>query len=212
MDDTEMIIEKIEIGKDVSTMKLPDIDLYTHWNLYSKRILNIEDEITAWDYHIVKDIININFEDMGKPIDQRKPIIILINSCGGLLDITNSIIDAIQMSITPVYTVNVGNALSGGCLIFLAGEKRFTTNNSYCMAHAGRGGIFGNYSETVEQTKVWDEQVKNMGEYIVSRTGIDEKTWKKYKNKDWWMNADQQIEFGFATEKLENFEQLFGGI
>jgi ATP-dependent protease ClpP protease subunit len=78
------------------------------------------------------------------------------------------------------------------------------------MAHAGSGGVSGSFNETVEQTKVWNEQVKKMGEYIVARTGIDDKTWKKYKNKDWWLNCDQQIEYGFATDKLENLNQILG--
>ena len=112
------------------------------------------------------------------------------------------------MSTTPVWTVNMGEALSGGCLVFLAGEKRFTVNNSWCMTHPGSGEINGNFTETQEQTKVWKEQVKNMGNYILSRTGIEIKVWNKNKNKDWWLNSDQQIEFGFATDKLESIDQL----
>lgn len=79
------------------------------------------------------------------------------------------------------------------------------------MAHAGSGGLQGNYSETKEQSKVWDEQVKKMGEYIMTRTGLDEKTWKKYRNKDWWLNANQQLEFGFATEMLESLDSIWAG-
>ena len=78
------------------------------------------------------------------------------------------------------------------------------------MAQAGSGGGSGNYNETVEQTKVWNEQVKKMGEYIVARTGIEDKIWKKNKSKDWWLNATQQIEFGFATELLESIDQIIG--
>lgn len=204
----DLLLPEVNTDGNLASMQLPEIGDYNFWKLYNNRILTIDDEITEWDYHIAKDIINFNLADAGKSKEERKPIIILVNSCGGLLDVTNSIIDVVKISTTPVWTVNMGNALSGGCLIFLSGEKRFTVNNSWCMAHAGSGGLQGNYSETKEQSKVWDEQVKNMGTYIMERTGLDDKTWKKYKNKDWWINADQQIEFGFATEKLESIDQL----
>ena len=206
----DAIIPKIEITGDVSTMKLPDIEQYNYWNLLDNRIICLDGEITTWDYNIVKTIIQINIADRGIPREKRKPIILLINSNGGLLDITESIVSTITMSTTPVWTVNMENALSGGCLIFLAGERRFTTSNSYCMCHAGSGGISGNYSETKEQSKVWDDQIKKMGEYIVSRTNIDTKTYNKYKNKDWYVNAEQQIEFEFATELLESIDQILG--
>ena len=208
MKELELLLPEVSTEGSLPTMQLPDADQYNYWNLYNNHILTVDGEITDWDYNVVKNIIGINMQQINKPTEWVDPIILLINSHGGLLDVTNSIIDAISTSVVPVWTVNMGNALSGGCLIFLAGEKRFTTANSWAMAHAGSGGVSGNYNETVEQTKVWNEQVKNMGNYIVSRTGIDDKTWKKYKNKDWWLNADQQIEYGFATDKLESLEQI----
>ena len=208
MKELELLLPEVSTEGSLPTMQLPDADQYNYWNLYNNHILTVDGEITDWDYNVVKNIIGINMQQINKPTEWVDPIILLINSHGGLLDVTNSIIDAISTSIVPVWTVNMGNALSGGCLIFLAGEKRFTTTNSWAMAHAGSGGVSGNYNETVEQTKVWNEQVKNMGNYIVSRTGIDDKTWKKYKNKDWWLNADQQIEYGFATDKLESLKQI----
>lgn len=208
MSDFEITIPEISTSGSLATMQLPSIEDYNYWNFYNNHILTIEGEISDWDYNVVKNIININLKEMNTPSEWVKPIIILINSNGGLLDITNSIIDAIKASTVPVWTVNMGMALSGGALIFLAGEKRFTVKNSWCMTHPGSGGTSGSYNETVEQSKVWKEQVDNMGKFIVERTGIDDKTWKKYKNKDWYLNSEQQIEFGFATDKLESLDQI----
>ena len=208
MDGLDLVIPTVESSGNAATMQLPDIDLYNYWNLYNNRILTVDGEITDWDYSVVKSILQINIADRKIDVKDRKPIILLVNSPGGLLDVTNSIIDAVSISTTPLWTVNMGSALSGGLMIFLSGEKRFTTSNSWAMAHAGSGGIQGNYAESKEATKVWDAQVKRMGEYIMQRTGIDAKTYNKYKNKDWYMNADQQIEFGFATDKIESIEQI----
>ena len=204
----DLILPDVDTGGNLSSMQLPEIDDYNFWKFYNNRILTIDGEVTEWDYHIVKDIININLTDIGKKREERQPIIILINSNGGLLNIMNSILDTVRCSTTPVWTVNMGDALSAACLIFLSGEKRFTVKHSWTMTHPGSGGTQGNYNESVEQQKVWSEEVKNMGLYIMERTGIEEKVWKKYKNKDWWLNAEQQIQFGFATDMLNSIDDL----
>ena len=201
--DLEILLPEVDLNTSLPTMQLPDVGDYNFWKMYTNRILSLDGEITDWDYNIVKSIIGFNLNPKDK-----SPIIILVNSNGGLLDVTNSIIDAINISSIPVWTVNMGQALSGGCMIFLAGEKRFTLPNSWCMTHMGSGGTSGNYDQSKEQQKVWDEQVKKMGEFIMSRTGLDEKTWRKYKNKDWWVNYEQQLEYGFATDALENIDQI----
>lgn len=209
MDELDLVIPTIETTGNAATMQLPDIDLYNYWNLYNNRILTVDGDITDWDYIICKSIIQINMMDKS---ENPKPIILLINSPGGLLNVTNSIIDTIKISRIPVWTVNMGHALSGGALLFLAGEKRFTTPNSWVMCHAGSGGFQGNFSETKEATKVWESQVKKMGEYIMGRTGMDTKTYNKYKNKDWYLNAEQQIEYGFATEIITSIDQIILGV
>ena len=208
-DSIEFLLPEVKTSGKIDGLQFPDISDINFWKMYNNRIILLEEEIESWDYHIVKDIINFNKEDFGVPVEERKPIIILINSNGGLLDITLSICDAIKISKTPVYTVNMGMALSGACLIFLMGEKRYAATSSWAMCHSGSGGMQGNYSETKEQSKVWDTQVKAMGSLIVERTGMDQKVYNKNKNKDWYLNQEQQLEYNFATDKLEDFDILF---
>lgn len=209
-DEIKMEFKKIAQVSDIAKLRFPDINEYNQWKLYERRTLLIDDYIEEWDYHIVKDIINFNMEDEGIPRENRKPIIILINSCGGLLNVTYSIVDIIKTSTTPVWTVNMGEALSGGCLIFLMGERRFATENSWSMCHAGSGGFQGNYSETKEQSKVWDEQVKCMENLILERTSVDRRTYNKNKDKDWWLNQEQQLKYKFATDKFTNIYDIWG--
>ena len=66
-------------------------------------------------------------EEENIPVQDRKPIKIFIDSGGGDLDATFTIIDSIKMSKTPVWTINFGCAYSGGFFIFINGHKRFTT-------------------------------------------------------------------------------------
>ena len=61
-------------------MQLPDPYLVNYWRLADNRIYYINDEINEETLEIQKDIITINIEDRDKKVEDRKPIIILINS------------------------------------------------------------------------------------------------------------------------------------
>ena len=208
----ELLLLLTNIKKEVEgldDLKLPEVSNYNFWRMYNDRILLLEEDIEVWDYHIVKDIIEFNKEDMGVPVEERKPIIILINSNGGYLDVTLSICDAIAISKTPVWTVNMGQALSGGCLVFLMGDKRYAMKNSWAMCHAGSGGIQGNYNETKEQSKVWGAQIDVMNNIILSQTGMDKKVYGRNKNKDWYLDLETQLKYNFATDELTDMDILF---
>lgn len=76
-------------------------------------------------HEIVKHIMQINAEDKLLAPDQRKPVLLYITSNGGDVDSGFELIDIIQNSVTPVYTINLGYQYSMGFLIGLAGQKRF---------------------------------------------------------------------------------------
>ena len=65
-------------------MQLPDPYLVNYWRLADNRIYYINDEINEETLEIQKDIITINIEDRDKKVEDRKPIIILINSPVGI--------------------------------------------------------------------------------------------------------------------------------
>ena len=81
-------------------------------------------------FDAVKNIMQYNREDAGIPVEDRKPIILYLTSNGGEVDAGFELIDAIQCSKTPVYTVNLGYQYSMGFLIGLAGHKRYATANA----------------------------------------------------------------------------------
>ena len=67
-------------------------------------------------------ILRWNMEDKDIPPEDRKPIWVYIQSPGGNLLYMSALLDAIELSVTPVYTVNMGYAASAAALIFMAGK------------------------------------------------------------------------------------------
>lgn len=127
----------IEVPANVENLLLPDPGLLVYYHEKQHRTLWIDDFINEGLLFTVKQILNWNREDAGIPIEQRQPIHMLIFSPGGELDFAFSLIDAIRMSKTPVVTVNMGNAMSAGLYILLAGHKRYAMPSSIAMLHSG---------------------------------------------------------------------------
>ena len=97
---------------------------------------------------------NMKDDEAGIPVEKRQPIKVYIDSNGGCLDDTLTMIDAISMSKTPVWTICVGNAYSGGFFTFIAGHKRIAYPMSSFMFHEGStnsgtvdAGKFRNYAD-----------------------------------------------------------------
>ena len=169
----------------------------------------INDEINEETLEIQKDIITINIEDRDKKVEDRKPIIILINSPGGYLQETMSVAQSMIMSKTPVITVNIGSAYSGGSLLLMAGHKRYAFKYSKAMVHSGgTSGMAGTYEQTEAAQKIYKKQIDEMGKYILERTNIPETLFKKNKTKDWYMDHDEQVKYGLVDSIIESLDEI----
>lgn len=167
-------------------------------------LADVTPEIADSIEHIIR---MYNIIDKGIPSDKRQPIKLFINSDGGSLVACLEIIDAIQLSKTPVYTINLSIAASAGLDIFMTGHKRYCYPNSTFLFHEGAtggggamdAGKFRNYS-------AWYENLlKKMKGLILKYTKVTPELYKEKQNDDWWFFADEAIEYGFCDEILEEF-------
>ena len=148
-----------------------------------------------------------NKADEGIPVEDRKPIKLLIDSYGGSLVGGLMIADAIRLSKTPVYTVNAGTAYSAGLLVFITGHRRFCYPSASFLFHEGStatagfvdAGKFRNYAE------FYDQLILRMKNYFLTYTDMTEELYKEKYKDDWWFFAEEAIENGFCDEILEEF-------
>lgn len=75
--------------------------------------------------HIIKQIIDFNEEDKDLDVEERIPIRLFINSPGGDVSEGFPLVSIIELSKTPVYTINIGKWASTAFCIGIAGHKRF---------------------------------------------------------------------------------------
>lgn len=191
-------------------LKLPDPSLLEYYKNRNERVIVIDFEI---DDSIMREIggmiLEYNREDKGIPIEERKKIVFLINSLGGCLESTYALIALMNLSKTPIITVNMNMAFSAAGLILLAGHKRYCLPRSQMLIHSGSAsGIGGNYEDIQEGTKSYKKMVEEMREFIMGSTKIDKTTMNKNKSKDWYLDVENQVKFGCVDEVLTDIDEI----
>ena len=137
------------------------------------------------------------------PIEKREPIKIYIDSCGGSLTDTFTIIDSIKMSKTPVWTIAIGCVYSGGFFTFISGHKRFAYPHASFLFHEGSTGTSGTSSQFENYTAFYRKQLNQLASIVLNNTKITEEEYKDIKKDDVWYDVIDGVEKGFVDEILE---------
>lgn len=151
--------------------------------------------ITSIAYHILR----YNRMDAGKPIEERKPILLYINTPGGSVVDGFGLIDVILQSKTPIYTINQAMAASMGFLIFLAGDKRYAMKHGEFLMHDGNTFTWDSTAKAKDRLDFeTNELEKSTKDYIISRTKIDEQLYDEKYRIEWYMLADTAKKYGIC--------------
>jgi ATP-dependent Clp protease protease subunit len=193
-----------------ATMSLPDPYLLNYYEQAQNRILWLDAAVDDTCTELIKKILWWNAEDNDQdiPVEQRKPIKLMLLSPGGDLYVMLSVMDAVLMSKTPVYTVAVSLAASAACSILLAGSKRFAFPHAYGMWHSGSAGVEGTMEQVQAVTGHLDRMTKAQNQYFLDRTKVDPKLLKRMKDKDWYFNAEEMLEYGIVDRIVENLDEV----
>ena len=145
---------------------------------------------------IIEDLIlyifKWNMEDKDLPVEKRKPIWLIINSPGGDAIIGSALIDVIDQSLTPVYTLGVGMVASAAFCIYICGKKRYAFPNTTFLMHDGNVTISNSTNKARDTMEYCEELERRSKENILSHTNITEETYKDNFNKELYMYADDK--------------------
>lgn len=151
----------------------------------------------------------MNLEEKDIPKEQLKPIRLFVHSYGGDIEQANFFCDLVQSSRIPIITVAMGVAMSAGFLIFLAGHKRYAFKHTQMLIHTGSGTLRGTSQQIEEAQKNYKKQVDEMKSYIIENTTIDEKTFNKNRNKDWYLTTEELLKYKVIDEIITDFSAIF---
>lgn len=206
-------MDLFEIKMPVDTgcnMKLPDPYLLNYYEQIDNRIIWLDHELTEEGIEIVKKIMMWNLDDNDKniPVENRKPIKLMLMSPGGDVYTMLSLIDAIKLSKTPVWTCSFGLAASAACMLLMSGHKRFCMPTSHAMWHAGSAGMSGTMTQVKDTSKHLDVLETQMQDILFNSTKVDKKKFKKVQDSDWYLTAADMVEWGFVDKIVESLDEI----
>lgn len=181
-------------------------DAIEHEILLSRRVFFCED----FNMDSVKEAIRKVW--YLEAMDPKKEIILVINSPGGSVDAGFALWDQLKMVSCPIITLVTGLAASMGSVLSLSADqgKRYATENARIMVHQPSisGVIQGQASDLEIQA---DEIAKTRDRLVslyVEKTGKSKKAIEKAIDRDFWMSAQEALEFGLLDKIVSSMDEL----
>lgn len=200
MIDVNSLINEFDNNKEKEIKSFDQlVDFFQSYNERSLILGDISEDLAV----AVDSIIRFwNKVDQEKPVEERQPIKLYIHSPGGYLTSAFSIIDSIKLSTTPVYTIAIGEVYSGGFFIFLAGHKKYTYPHTSFLYHEGSTANGGDANKFRNFAKFYEVQLKQLKDIVLENSNITEEEYEKHIKDDWWLTAEEAIQFGIADQIL----------
>lgn len=161
----------------------------------------------------VKDIVSVLLKE------QRKDILLIINSPGGSIDAGRAVIDAMQWCKKSVYTLAIGGCYSMAFQILLYGKKRFSTPYSTFMYHDTKYD-FSRYIHPSDVNDVIDIQKrmdKELTDDMIRLTKLTKvEVENAFKNrKDTYLDSKEALKKGIIEHIVKNQDEvlkIIGGV
>ncbi len=136
--------------------------------------------------------------------DPDKDIYLYINSPGGSVTAALAMYDTIQYIKPDVVTICMGQAASAGALLLASGTegKRYALPYSRVMIHQPAGGIQGKATEAEIHIKELLRIRETLNEILSNHTGRSLEQIKKDVEQDYFMTAEEAVEYGIIDEVI----------
>ncbi|QLE00787.1 ATP-dependent Clp protease proteolytic subunit [Galbibacter sp. BG1] len=130
---------------------------------------------------------------------------LIINSPGGYVTSGFAIHDTMKSLKSPVSTICTGFAASMGSILLSAGEKgrRFVYPYARVMIHQPSGGAQGQASNIEIQAREIVKTKEISAKILADNCGQDFEKIMKDFNRDYWMNAEESLEYGIVDGILD---------
>lgn len=159
---------------------------------------------------IVEQIVDINRLDDGIEPEERDPIRLYINSPGG--DVTEgfALISAMEISKTPIYTINMGQWSSMAFLIGIAGHKRFSLPKASFLMHDGSIFLFGSANKVKDKVAFEDRMEEEIVKpFVLKHSKMSEEKYDALDRKEFYMLPEDALSYGFIEEIVSDIEVIF---
>jgi ATP-dependent Clp protease protease subunit len=182
---------------------------YEQWisiyeRLFRERIIFLSEEVNdSIANAIVAYLLYLDSDD------NSKPIYLYINSPGGSVTAGMAIYDTIQHIKSEVITICVGLAASMGAFLLAAGSpgKRLALPHARIMIHQPLGGTRGQASDIEIEAKEVIRIKHALNEMLAKHTGKSLEQVEKDTDRDYFMSAEEAMNYGLIDRVIEERAQ-----
>jgi ATP-dependent Clp protease protease subunit len=137
--------------------------------------------------------------------DSDKDVSLYIHCPGGVVSAGLAIYDTMQLVRCDISTICVGLAASMGTVLLCAGTKgkRYTLPNATIHMHQPMGGAQGQASDIAIAAKEIIRMQDKLRQIISTHTGQDYDKVAKDTDRDFYLSAEQAVEYGLVDEILK---------
>jgi len=155
-------------------------------------------------HRVVAQLVHLNNEN------GKLPIVMVINSGGGVVTSGYAILDTMKALDAPVVTYAVGHAESMAAILLAAGEKgrRFCAPNARIMIHQPHHSMSGMTSDILIKATKAEETRNALTMSLVETTGRTFEEVEKALDRNTYLFAESAKQFGIVDRVCVNWKDL----
>lgn len=136
--------------------------------------------------------------------DPEREISLYIHSPGGIIPAGLAIYDTMQLIRAPISTIAVGMAASMATVLLTAGTKgrRFALPHATIHLHQPLGGVEGQATDIEIAAREILRQRALINELLKKHTGLSDEQIERFTDRDFYMTADQAVQYGIIDAVL----------
>lgn len=159
-------------------------------------------DITSWPWY-EEDVSSYTLaKELQSLGDDTENINVYINSYGGEVAEGLAIYNALKRHKAKVTTYADGFACSIASVIFSAGDERVMSNASLLMIHNAWTYTAGNANELKKQAEDLEKITQASINAYMNIVNITEDELKKMLDNETWIDSNEALEIGFATQVI----------
>ena len=171
--------------------------IYFYSEVKRDKILQFNKEIRSLD-----NLITSQSYEWSCPKD-AVPILVHINSYGGVVFDGFAAVDTIRSCRNPVHTIIDGCAASAATLMSITADKRYMHKHSFMLIHQLSSWMGGNYEQLKDEILNCDLLMKTIKQIYREYTKIPRNKLEQILKRDIWFDANLCLKYGLVDEILE---------
>lgn len=212
------------VDENVKTQLQLGLDEYEQYKIMMDRrfyltsiILATDEEADGFErerstiMRMVEGIMEINRYDAKQdtPPKERKPIRLYINSPGGSISEGFSLLSAIELSKTPIYTINIGQWSSMAFLIGISGHKRFSLPHMRFLMHEGYAGAYDSGGKAQDLMRFLDRFEREVvRSHVLEHGKMSAEEYDSKIREEVYMLPEDALKYGFIDEIVTDIDAI----